>query len=265
MLALAFPAVFINLGHGHNGFLTAALMGGALFMLVERPILAGVLIGCLAYKPQFGMLIPLVLIVGGHWRAFAAAAATVVVLVFGVSLAFGPEVWSAFLASTKFTREVVLEQGDTGWYKIQSVFSWVRMWGGGITLAYALQGAVTVAVAGALAWLWRSRAEFPLKAAALLIGTLLATPYCLDYDLMLLAPAIGYLALHGWRRGFGAFEKTVLAALWIVPLVARPVPEATLVPLAVPVMLLAFGLLLRRAMVETGTQSLWQFAARSLK
>ncbi len=137
LLALAFPAVFVNLGHGHNGFLTAALMGGALLQLDERPLLAGILFGLLAYKPQFGLLIPLVLIAGGHWRAFVSAAVTVALLALGVTLAFGPDVWSAFLASTKFTREVVLEQGDTGWYKIQSVFSWVRMWGGGITLAYA--------------------------------------------------------------------------------------------------------------------------------
>jgi hypothetical protein len=43
-----------------------------------------------------------------------------------VTFAFGFVVSSAFLASTKFTRTVVLEQGDTGWYKIRSVFSWVR-------------------------------------------------------------------------------------------------------------------------------------------
>ena len=30
LLAAAYPAVFVNLGHGHNGFLTAALMGRAL-------------------------------------------------------------------------------------------------------------------------------------------------------------------------------------------------------------------------------------------
>ncbi len=56
-----------------------------------------------------------------------------------VTLAFGAEVWRAFLTSTEFTRTVVLEQGGTGWFKIQSVFAWVRMWGGGIALAYALQ------------------------------------------------------------------------------------------------------------------------------
>jgi alpha-1,2-mannosyltransferase len=247
LLALAFPAVFINLGQAHNGFLTAALLAAALVMLVERPILAGVLIGCLAYKPQFGLLIPLVLIATARWRAFAAAAVTVALMALAVTLAFGVDVWTAFLASTKFTRTVVLEEGGTGWFKIQSVFSWVRMWGGGVAPAYAIQAAVTLGVAAALVWLWRSAAAFPLKAAALIIGCVLATPYSLDYDLMLLAPAIAFLAIDGLARGFGAFEKTTLAGLWIVPLVARSVPEFTLIPLAVPVMLLAFALMLRRA------------------
>jgi hypothetical protein len=265
VLALAFPAVFINLGQAHNGFLTAALFGAALVMLEERPIFAGVLIGCLAYKPQFGLLIPLVLIATGRWRAFASAAVTVAIMTLAVTFAFGLDVWSAFFATGKFTRTVVLEQGGTGWYKIQSVFSWVRMWDGGIALAYAAQAAITLAVAAALCWLWRSRASYPLKGAGLLIGTLLATPYSLDYDLMLLAPAIAYLSVDGFARGFGPYEKTIVAALWIVPLVARSVPQATLIPLAVPTMLLALVFLLRRAMHECGAPGLWHFAARPLK
>jgi len=240
LLALAFPAVFINIGHGHNGFLTAALFAGALVVLDRRPVLSGVLIGCLAYKPQFGLMIPLVLAATGRWRAFAAAAATVAALAAAVTLAFGTEVWRAFLASGEFTRRVVLEDGNTGWHKIQTVFSWVRMWGGPVALAYAVQAAVTLAAAAALVRLWRSDAPFARKAAALLIGTLLATPYSLDYDLMLLAPAIAFLAADGLRRGFAPFEITMLAALWIVPLVTRSVAEWTLVPLAPIAMLAAF-------------------------
>jgi hypothetical protein len=125
------------------------------------------------------------------------------------------------------------------------------MWGGGLTLAYAMQGAVIAAIAAALIWLWRGRAPYSIKAAALIIGCLLATPYSLDYDLMLLAPAIAYLAADGLQRGFAPWEKTTLAALWIVPLVARSVPEVTLIPLAVPLMIAAFFLLLHRAMTET--------------
>jgi len=104
-----------------------------------------------------------------------------------------------------------------------------------------------------------------LLAAALACGTLLATPHSIDYDLMLLAPAIAYLAADGLARGFGPYDKTVLAALWIVPLVARTVPLASHIPLAVPLMLLAFALLLRRAMQEVGDLSRWRFAVHSLK
>ena len=46
LVAAAFPAVFINVGHGQNGFLTAALLGGALHWLDRKPWLAGILIGC---------------------------------------------------------------------------------------------------------------------------------------------------------------------------------------------------------------------------
>ncbi len=160
LLALAFPAVLINAGHGQNGFLTAALIGGALVVLDRRPVAAGILL----------------LAASGRWRCFAAASATVVALMLATTLAFGVEIWRAFAASTEFTRTVALEQGNTGWHKIQTVFSWARMWGAPIPLAYALQGATTAALAGALVWLWRGPAPYASKAAALCLATILATP-----------------------------------------------------------------------------------------
>jgi hypothetical protein len=247
LLALAYPAVFINLGHGHNGFLTAALIGAALVMLDRRPIVSGILFGLLAYKPQFGLLIPLVLAATGRWKTFAAAGVTVALLALVTTLAFGMKVWPAFMASTDFTRLVVLESGDTGWHKIQSVFSWVRMWGGPVPLAYGIQAGVAFAVAAALVWLWRSSAVFSLKAAALIIGALLATPYSLDYDLMVLAPALAFYAAEGFAHGFRPWEKTAFAALWIVPLLARSVAEVTLIPLGAPAMLIVFLMILRHA------------------
>lgn len=138
LVALAFPAVFINLGHGQNGFLTAALFGGALAVLDRRPVVAGVLIGLMIYKPQFGLMIPLVLLATGRWRVITSAAATVIALLLVTYLAFGPEVWNGFFASMTFTRTVLLEQGDVGFFKMQSVFAWVRLWGGPVVLAYAI-------------------------------------------------------------------------------------------------------------------------------
>lgn len=247
LLTLAFPAVFINMGHGQNGFLTAGLFGLALALLERRAVVAGILFGLLAYKPQFGLMIPLVLLATGQWRTIVAASVTVIVLVVVTIAAFGAAPWQAFFASLSFTRTVLLEQGDVGWHKIQSVFSWVRMWGGPVPLAYFVQGALTIAVAGALVRLWRSNAPYPVKAAALLIGTLLATPFSLDYDLMLLAPAIAFLAAEGRANGFAPWEKSMLAMLWTVPLLTRSVAHVALVPLAVPAMLLTFVVLVLRA------------------
>ncbi|MGA3310895.1 MAG: glycosyltransferase family 87 protein [Xanthobacteraceae bacterium] len=250
LLALAFPAVLVNIGHGQNGFLTAGLLGAALVVLDRRPLIAGILFGLLAYKPQFGLMIPIALMASGRWRCFAAAAAAVALLAVATTIAFGPHVWQAFLGSTGFARVVGLEQGDIGWYKIQSVFAWARMWGAPIPLAYAFQGAVIVALGAALIWLWRSAAPYPLKAAALCLAAILATPFAFDYDMMVLAPAIAFLAADGIGRGFGAWEKTALAALWLTPLLARSVAHATLIPLGVPAMLAVFILLLRRSTVE---------------
>ncbi len=246
LLVLAFPAVFVNFGHGQNGFLTAALIAGALALLDRRPVFAGILIGLLAYKPQFGITIPLVLAVSGRWRCFAAAAATVAVLALFATFAFGVDIWTAFLASTHFSRTVVLEQGGTGFEKIQSVFAAVRLLGGSIDGAYAWQAMATCGVAVALVVLWRSQASLASKGAGLCLGALLATPYCLDYDMMLLAPAIALLALDGRARGFLPYEKTALAALWLVPIATRGVAGATHVPLGLIVMTLSFALVMRR-------------------
>jgi len=247
LTAAAFPAVFVNIGHGQNGFLTAALLGGALHWLDRRPWLAGILIGCLAYKPQFGVLIPLALVAGGRWRTIAAAAATVTVLVAVSFATLGGEVWHAFANSMTFTQTVVLEQGDTGWEKIQSAFSAARMWGAGIGVAYSVQIALALMLAASLAWLWHGDAAFELKASALATGSLLATPYVLDYDLVALAVAIAFLVRHGLRRGFRDFEISLLAAAWIVPLLSRAVAGSTGMPLGLLVMLALYVFTLRRA------------------
>jgi alpha-1,2-mannosyltransferase len=265
LFAVAFPAVFVNIGHGHNGFLTATLLGGALALLDRRPTLAGILLGLIAYKPQFGVMIPLVLVASGRWRTFLAAGLTVAGLGIATLIAFGPDVWKAFLASTTLTRVEVLEQGGTGWHKIQSVFSIVRMWGGSVPLAYAAQAVMALALAAALVWLWRSAAAFPLKAAALCIAVILATPYSLDYDFVVLAPAIAFLAGYGLSAGFATWEKSALALLWFMPLVARTVAQQVLIPLGVPLMLLVFALLMRRALSDLGILARWQRADLPVK
>ena len=253
LVAAAFPAVFINVGHGHNGFLTTALLGGALLLLHRRPWLAGVLIGLLAYKPQFGVLIPLALLADRRWITMVSAALTVAVLIVLSTGLFGASIWQAFADSTAFTRDVVLEQGGTGWQKIQSIFAATRMWGAGLPVAYAAQFGLAAGIAISLMWLWRSHAAFELKATALAVGSLLATPYVLDYDLMVLAIAIAFFARHGLDHGFRAGEISLLALTWIMPLLTRSIAGAIELPLGFLVMVAFYIIVLRRALADNST------------
>jgi hypothetical protein len=250
LIATAFPAVFVNIGHGQNGFLTTALLGGALYLLSSRPWFAGVLIGLLAYKPQFGVMIPIALLAGGYWRTIGGAILTVAALIALSTLTLGTDIWHAFAASTTFTQTVVLEAGNTGWEKIQSIFSAVRMWGGIIPIAYAVQFSLAATLAATLAWLWHSDAAFELKAAALAVASLLATPYVLDYDLVVLGLAIAYLVRLGLANGFRSFEISALVAAWIVPLWSRGIAQITAIPLGLSVMLLLYVLIMRRALQD---------------
>ncbi len=248
--ALAFPAVFINLGHGHNGFLSAALFGAGLHLLNKRPWIAGILLGCLVYKPQFGILIPVALIASARWKPFVSASLTVIASCFLSLALFGPETWVAFLDSLSFTRNIVLEEGLTGWHKIQSIFAAIRNWGGTVETAYCIQFFAVAGLMVSLFWLWRGPADIALKCAALMTASLIATPYVLDYDMVILAPAMVWMACYGLRNGFLEYEKSLLAILWAIPLLARPITYATELPVGVLAVLTFYIFILRRARYE---------------
>ncbi|MEL6378003.1 MAG: glycosyltransferase family 87 protein, partial [Pseudomonadota bacterium] len=250
LAAIGFPAVLINFLHGQNGFVIAALFAGALLCLRSKPLLAGVLIGLMAFKPQFGVLIPIALFAGGFYRTFAMATLTVVLTCAATVLLFGEHTWFAFFESTQATRDQVLESGGAGWHKMQSLFSAVRMWGGSILIAYIAQAVLIVSVTLATIWIWRSKIDYELKAASLMVGALLVSPYVYDYDLVLLAPAALFLIRHSLRSGFAPYEQFGLAFVWLVPILARPSALVLFVPLAFLSMLWLFALLVQKSRAQ---------------
>lgn len=250
LAAIGFPAVLINFLHGQNGFVIAALFAGALLCLRSKPLLAGVLIGLIAFKPQFGVLLPIALLAGGFYRTFTTATLTVLLTCAATVLLFGEHTWLAFFESTKDTRELVLESGGAGWYKMQSLFSAVRMWGGSVPIAYIAQAVLGISVLLATIWMWRSKIDFELKAASLMVGALLVSPYVYDYDLVLLAPAALFLIRYSLRNGFAPYEQFGLAVVWLIPILARPSALILLVPAALLSMLWLFALLLQKAQAQ---------------
>jgi hypothetical protein len=227
LLAAAFPAVLSNFVDGQNGFFTASLIGGALALLERQPVSAGALVGLLTVKPHLGFLFPIALAVSGRWRAFASAGIVAALLGAASWLCFGGASWLAFFSGIATTSHAFLADDLADWAKFQSVFGLMRTLGGSETLAWTAQVVVTLFAAAAMAALWKSRAGFELKAAALGTAVLLATPYLYIYDLAILAVPLGYLFRLGRAHGFLPHEGAVVGAacvlILIFPLVKLPV------------------------------------------
>lgn len=247
LLTLSLPAAYANFLHGQNGFLIAALFAFGLHALFGgRPILAGIALGLIAIKPQYGVLIPIALAAGGYWRAFAAASFAVALQIVLPVLVFGPEVWTGFFETMRAARVEVVEAGAIGFEKIQSVFAQARFLGAPVGVAYALQAIAALSLALAILRLWRGKASNETKGAGLIIAAILATPYAVDYDLVILAPAMAFLIREGLKGGFLPYEKTILLFAAFAPVIARGVGGATHISLGLLALLALFSLVLRR-------------------
>jgi hypothetical protein len=237
VLAAAFPVVLTNTLVGQNGFLTASLIGGMLILLPMRPVLSGICLGLLSYKPQYGLLFPLVLIATSQWRVFFTAAMVAAAMAMASWLAFGSESWQAFAHWLPMFSQAFLTEGRAYWGKMQSIFALVRFFGGSEQLAWVFQWIMTSTVAIALVVLWRSRIPYSLKAAALATGTLLVTPYLFLYDVMVLAIPVAFLVRLGLSHGFPRYELPALGLvaflLMFYPLFAAPTGFAATLIVAV--------------------------------
>jgi len=240
LAAFAFPATFFNILVGQNGFVSAALIGGALVTLGENPILSGVLVGLMTYKPQFGILFPFALAAGGYWRTIAAAAATAIAMAIVSWLVLGSETWIAFFHSIPVTTDAVFVRGLAGWAKLNSLYGFCRWLGLGTVAAAAAQGIISTAAVGAVIALWRSRTSLSLKSAGLIAASLLATPYLYVYDLPILAVAIAFL----FRAGPFDASEYVAIGLAVIAIFAFPFASA---PTALIAVVLVTILITRRA------------------
>jgi hypothetical protein len=244
---LAYPALFWTLGLGQNSCLTAALLGAVTLLLDERPVIAGVLLGLLCYKPHLALLAPVALAAGGRWRTFAAAAVTVAALV-GLSVAlFGFDTWRDYLTALPASR-AVYETGRINLIGFVTPYGAARVLGAGTATAQVAQGAVSLLVAMAVGWIWWRDPGPAERSAALAAGIPLSIPLALVYDLMLLTVAIGWLVRAGRSTGFLPWEKLALLFCFLVPLVSRHLAQATHIPLAP----LASAALLALCLVRTG-------------
>jgi alpha-1,2-mannosyltransferase len=216
MLAVA-PAAWLNIFTGQNGFLTSALMIGGLAQLGRRPILSGICFGLLTIKPQLGLLLPVMLVLTGQWRAILAAIATVVVLVVATGLMFGFEIWPEYFRLVPPVLSAILAEGQ-GLFTIMmpTVFMNARIAHLPLDVAWALQIATSLAAVAAVVWTYWRRRDPVLSVALFVTATFLVTPYAFNYDMVVFGWVIALLR----ERGGEPLDDRLAMAVWTLPVTA---------------------------------------------
>lgn len=219
LLVLAMPAVLICMGLGQNGLLTAALLCLVMALLDRRPLLAGLALGLLTYKPQFGLLLPLLLVTTGRWRVFAAAAATTALLVLASVIAFGPEAWVGFHGALSRNDAMYLAERHDALPRIQSVYVFVFDATDNRNLAWSVHVVFAAAVAALVLRLWLRQPAGPgeARAAAAMAAAFLMTPFSWIYDAPALGVAALFLAAAARRDGWLAGERAILVVACLLP------------------------------------------------
>ena len=227
-LALLTPAALLNIWAGHYGFLIGALFLLGWQNLDRKPVNAGILFAFMLLKPHLAVLLPLVLLARGEWRAVASGAVTVALLLGSTTLMFGWESWQQFLFGVSATQSSMINAQDSFFgYMSTSTATAVLRWTELKPLAAAAQGAVALAAAALVFLAARRRVPTPQLALLTATCTFLALPYAFNYDMVvvMLGAVLAILASdRPWQRiaAVAAFLCPVfgmLAAYWGIPLI----------------------------------------------
>ncbi|WP_315797348.1 glycosyltransferase family 87 protein [Bradyrhizobium sp. SZCCHNRI3043] len=198
---LAAPTTLINAITGQNGFLSAALLIGGLRLLARHPIVAGTLLGLLAYKPQFVLLMPVVLLASRNWRAILSAIATTVIVAVVSSAALDPWIWLEWVVKfPSYQAQLQANQASLD-HMMPTVIAGLHALGAPPPIGYLVQLLLSCSIVVMVWDAWR-RGMTEQASALVAVGSIIATPYAMIYDMPMVAAGI---AIH-WKARSDAGE-----------------------------------------------------------
>jgi hypothetical protein len=210
------PPILACVISGQTGLLASGLLVGGMLLRDRRPVVVGVLIGALTFKPQLGLIIPFALIAEGRFKTIAAATITALVLI-GLSFAvLGVDVWRAYLTEITGGQQQDMLEGvaDMHGAVLTSLFGLARSLGMTPTGATIVQGFAALCALGATISVARSKAPAALKGISYVALSYAISPYVMIYDF----PALGAVAAAYALGAAGPVNRTEQTFAWLAVL-----------------------------------------------
>lgn len=180
---------------GQNTSISLLILCGAWRLFHEdRQLLAGLVLGLLAYKPQLLVPIAGVVFLTGRYRATLGTAITTALLLVVSGLLAGwdwPITWVNALRPYANADRQFNEFASVALGQITDLFGWEKGW-------VLLSGLLSLWVA----WVAvrKGKVDFPVVLAIAITSSLLIPPHAMFYDLGIVLPALLFLADRGHAR-----------------------------------------------------------------
>jgi hypothetical protein len=192
VLVVFFPAIAITVGIGQNGLLTGALIGLVCINAERRPVLSGIGLGMMVIKPHLAVAAGIYMLLTRNWRAVMTAAIVVAASALVCTLAFGPQIWIAWLGSIREAASY-LEEGRYQLFRM--IAAYAALYQAGLPPAGAFWGQMAMAglalVTVALAAARGPSPRFALGIVA--VASVMISPYAYDYDLPIVGIGLALL------------------------------------------------------------------------
>lgn len=223
LLAVAFPAFCHLILWGQTSAAALACFTLMFFLLRDRrEFLAGLVLGCLIFKPQLGLAAAIVFVSIGAWKTVVGAALSAVGQLFGGVLYYGTEPLRQWMRMLRNVRAMLplLEPKVYQTHSLRTFWSMLVPWDSLALALYVLSAAVVLGLTIAC-WKRSSFVPLPLRYAVLLLASVLVTPHLTVYDLVILAPA--FILLADWLLGqpptpLNRCLGTLLYLIYMLPL-----------------------------------------------
>jgi hypothetical protein len=234
--AAGFPPFWSLVLHGQTT--TLPLIGFCLGWLAlerRRPFLAGLALGIVAIKPQFGLVLAAVAVICAEWALVAGVIASVALQTAAAGLVLGSSVVSAYLATVRQLPQLspLLEPKPYQLHSIRAITSLIP-WVG--TPIWLLLSAVVI-------WqsvrVWRSAYPVRVRLGVLIVATVLVSPHLTIYDAAVLV--LPLLWIGGWIETEGCLDLSATfwpAVYWLF--VTFFVPTALFIRVQISVLVLGW-------------------------
>jgi len=196
VLAIAFPGLFHLLAWGQTSGLALACLTLAFLALTnDRPLLAGLAIGTLIFKPQLGLAAAVVFLLTRQWKIVAGAVMSASAQLAVAWMHYGTEIMRNYWDALTHAKQVLplLEPRLYQTHSLRSFWSLLLPWPRVAFVLYLVSAAGVLVVAVRV---WRCGPPLGLRFSTLLLATVLVSPHLTVYDLVILAPA--FLLFGDW-------------------------------------------------------------------